>query len=197
MLTGWGFFKLYKAIHLHFTSRTYDVIKHGGRTRYKEDSFYTRNDHARFEHFANKFHNKIKAGHFIIANMVYGNPDFVYGSYADAHYVYLQWVKIRDSITYEFKKDINYLNNILDKFDSKDNPLPIQSMILYEVIHHGINVETAIILNKEYRKLFDSWEEKHHNDPYMNEQILKYRKYSPFVSYDTDKIQSILKEANF
>lgn len=201
MLSGWDLFKIHHSLKLHFTTPSYDVLKYNGKSRISQKSFEVRNDKLRFDSFANKLIGKNKAGHFCIANFVYGNPNFMYGTYEDAYDVYLEWKKVREMVTRTVEKDVNYINqlksgragqNFFAKTNSGNYP-PLMQVAL----GGKISVETLCILDKEHKEFFDSWAAICQNDPYMSKQILKWKKYQPFVSYDADKIKPILNGAKF
>lgn len=201
MLSGWEFFKIYHSLKLHFTSKSYDVLKYNGKTSMSENSFNSRNDRHRFDSFAYKLIGKNKAGHFCIANLMYGSSNFIYEPFDQGYDVYLEWKKVRESMTREFQKDVVYLNQLagsracLDLFaETKSGKLP---PILQVALAGKINPETVIILNKEHKEFFDSWTSMCNNDPYVSKTLLKWQKYAPFVSYDSDKIKTVLTGAKF
>lgn len=164
-------------------------------------AYQNRNDKQRFETFAYKLIGKNKAGHFCIANLMYGSQNFIYEPYDQAYDVYLEWKKVRESLTREFQKDVVYLNQLagsracLDLFaETKSGKYP---PILQVVLAGKINPETVIILNKEHKEFFDRWMSICKNDPYVSKTLLKWQKYAPFVSYDSDRIKEVLKGAKF
>lgn len=201
MLSGWDFFKIHHALKLHFTSESYDVMKYNGKMRLNYESFQHRNDKLRYDSFAHKLIGKHKAGQFCIANIVHGSPNFIYEQYSDAYEVYLQWKKVRESMTREFEKDVAYLNKLAESrasFDlfaeTKSGKLP---PLLQVTLGGHINVETVVILNTAYKDFFDKWAVICNNDPYVSKTLLKWKKYTPFVAYDADKIKSVLIGAKF
>lgn len=201
MLSGWEFFNIHHALKLHFTSESYDVLKYNGRSNMKYETFQNRRDKLRFDSFAHKLIGKTKAGHFCIANFVHGSQNFIYEQYDDAYDVYLQWKKVRESMTREFEKDVLYLNQLASSRASFDLFAKTKSghfpPILQVTLGGKVNIETLIILNKEHKEFFDRWAEFVHNDPMVSRNLLKWKKYQPFVAYDADKINKILEGALF
>jgi len=201
MLSGFEFFKIYHSLQLHFSSSGYDVLKYNGKTNITYERFEHRRDKMRFDSFAHKLIGKNKAGHFCIANLVYGSKQFVYEPYDDAYEVYLQWRKVRESITRTFEKDVSYLNTLVSSratFDifaktKKGNHPPI----LQVALGGQVSIETLCILDKEHREFFDNWSDMCQNDPYIDKVLLKWKKYQPFVAYDADRIKPILTGAIF
>ena len=201
MLSGWDLFRIHSSLKLHFKSEKYDVIKYGGKTRATLESFQRRNDRFKYDSFAHKLIGKNKAGHFCIANIMYGSENFIYDSYDDAYDVYLKWLKVRESLTREFAKDVLYLNQLAASrasFDlfakTKSGKLP---PIMQVALGRRINVETLILLNNEHKEFFDSWANICDNDPMLAETVLKWKKYAPFVAYNVDKIKPIIEGALF
>ena len=199
MLSGWDLFKIHHSLKLHFSSASYDVLKYNGKTNVSFNSFEARRDKLRFDSFAHKLIGKNKAGHFCIANFMYGSHNFIYESYDDAYEVYLKWKKVRESITREFEKDVSFIQSagsgVFDVFaKTKSGKLP---PVLQIVLAGKISCETLIILNNEHKEFFDNWVEMYDNDPYVSKLLLKWKKYSPFVSYDADKIRPILEGVKF
>lgn len=201
MLSGFEFFKIHHSLKLHFTSASYDVLKYNGKTNISQQSFENRRDKMRFSSFANKLIGKNKAGHFCIANFVYGSNNFIYEPYDDAYEVYLQWKKVRESITRTFEKDVKFLNDLKSGRAGQDFFSQTKSgnhpPVLQVVLGGRISIETACILDTEHAGFFDICRELYDNDPMVNKTLLRWKKYQPFVSYDADKIKPILDGAKF
>lgn len=194
MLSGWAFFKIWKAFNFHFYHTNYDIIKYNGKINVSEEKYGTRNDRYRFEYFGSKFHNRKSAAQFCIANFIRGNKDFIYQSYNDANSEYLQWRKIQDAISKVFSDDlvkigkkINISSNIFEVTQSGNLPPLLQMMKV-----SFVTLETIVILNKETESFLDKWSELCNNDPYLKELINKTLKYQPFVKYDREKINEIM-----
>lgn len=199
-MNGFEFYQLTHSLKLHFTKESYDVMKSGRGRKLKYETFLARKDANKFEYFANKFVNSIKAGQFVIANIISDNANFMYGTYDDANDIFLQWKKVRESLTNEFTKDIATLNTLVDEKNINLfnlTPKGYAPPLLQLALAKKINVESVVLLNKEHHEFFDNWQKICENDPYMNDVVLMYRKYQPFVVYDPDKIQSVIKEARF
>lgn len=201
MLSGWELFRIHQALKLHFTSESYDVVKYSGKTRATFDSFQRRDDRFKYDAVANKLFGKNKAGHFCIANIMYGSQFFIYDQFADSYDVYLKWKKVRESITREFENDVSYLNQLagsrpnLDLYaKTKSGKMP---PLLQVALAGHIHVESLVILNNEHREFFDKWSELCHTDPMLSGTILKWKKYTPFVAYDVDRIKPIIEGALF
>jgi len=201
MLSGFEFFKIHRSLHLHFTSKSYDVMKYNGRTNASFASFENRRDKLRFDSFANKLIGKNKAGQFCIANFVYGSTNFIYEPYDDGYEVYLHWKKVRESITRTFEKDVAYINRLVSSRAAFDLFAQTKSgnhpPILQVALGGHISVESLCIIDKEHTEFFDKWSTICNNDPYVEKVLLKWKKYQPFVSYDADKIKPILNGAMF
>jgi hypothetical protein len=198
MLSGWNFFKIYHAFDLHFNTEKYDVLKYGGKSRITEESFLSRNDRSRFEYWANKFHNKDAAGKMCIANFMYGDGEWLYQPHQQADEVFQKWKGIRESMTKTFDDDIHTVEKI-----AKKHSIDVDSLFemtpsgkyppLWQIINANlIKIESAVIINNEMKDFFGLWKKMAEYDPYVDDKLLKIKKYVPFVQYQKDKIHSIL-----
>jgi len=199
MLSGWTFFKIHKAIDFHFNVASYDVIKYSGKINVSPEKYGVRSDRYRFEYYGGKFFNREKASQFCIANFIRGNRDFIYNSYEDAESEYLQWRKIQDSITKVFQDDLNKIESRAKGVDIFSvTPSGNQPPLLQMIKASFITVESAVLLyNEGTNKFFDTWAEVCNNDPYAKTLVMRCMKYRPFVKYQKDKIQTIIKEHKF
>jgi hypothetical protein len=194
-MNGYTFYQIYQPLQLHFTTEKYDVIKYNGKSLCSYEKFLQKPAYGRFEMIGAKFTDRKKAGQFVIANIMYGDMDFVYGPFQDAQSVYNKWLGVRESITKKFEDDLDLMlskiesSKWFDKTPSGRNPPLLQMILKGDVL-----IETAIILNKEHKGFLDKWAEICDNDPYVKKVIMRYKKYVPFVKYEADKITRILQE---
>ena len=104
---------------------------------------------------------------------------------------YVDWKKKVQSLSYNFKEEVNELfddQKVDDVFDcSKGHP-----KILKSYLGGNTSLETMVICDRilEYRKDFD----KRLNDPVWETVSRKIKKYSPFLNIDTSRYKKILKE---
>ncbi len=198
MLSGWEFFKIHKALDLHFHDEKYDVIKYNGAINVNPEAYGVRNDQYRFDYYGNKFFNKTKAAHFCIANFVGLHDNFVYAPYEDAENYHLHWRRIQESISKVFGDDLRKIKDRAGDMDlfskTKSGNLP---PIVQMIKARFITFETAAILEREVQKFLTTSREMCNNDPYMSRIMLICEKYVPFVNYDKAKINQIAKELKF
>ena len=198
MCSGKRFFSIYTALLLHFTS-TYDVLKYKGKGSFTKAKLDEKRYGKQFENWGSKFQNEKKLGNFIIANLVYGDEKFPYRQpYADAEQIYLRWMRTKESITKETEEDILKIKNTMQEhnltFDNMIDKTPKGKLppLLQLAIFNKINYETLVIVNNEYKNIFEVWEDMLINDPYTQDFIFKMKKYTPFVQYSKEKIQPLL-----
>lgn len=199
-MNGFEFFKIYHALDLHLNTDRYDVFKYGGRTRITPQSFERRTDKTRYEYWANKIRNDRKAGKFCIANFVHGDPQWLWNPYDQGEDALTRWTSIKESISKVFKDDIQVIERIMDKhslnIDSLFKPTPSgkHPPIAQIIKAKMITPESAVIIDRELKSYLDNNSVMCHNDPYMEEVVLKLKKYSPFVKYNGSKINATIQE---
>lgn len=175
----------YLALKRHFTSN-YDYFKYNGKVKANAMSFENRKD----KFFFYKLSKKKEAKEIILANML-ANPNAWAGELLDdkAESIYKEWAKRKQSLTYEFKSDINELD---DDFNSNfvvtDGQHP---RLLKLYMMKRISLESLVILC-DITGCLKYWE-KNISDtivfPDINTLVKKYR---PFLDYDKAKLRKIL-----
>lgn len=195
MLSGYGFYRIYQSLHLHFTS-TYDVFKYGGKSKTINTNLYNkRRDKTIFERLAPKFQSEKRAGQFVLANFVYNSNDWLYQPYQQADEIYIKWKSIRDSLLTHIKNDLNVLSqvvkeqetcNIFDK-TPKGNKPPLLQLFLAR----RISKECLVCLDDVY-SFTDNWSDWYEIDPLISDQLFVLKKYKPFVS--TTQTNELIKE---
>src|SRR6056297_86975 len=101
----------YLAMKRHFTSN-YDFFKYNGKIKANVQSFENRKD----KFFFYKLSKRSEAKELILANMIV-DPSIWIGDMLEdkAHQNYIAWAKRIQALTYNFKRELNELN---DNFDS-------------------------------------------------------------------------------
>ncbi len=199
-MNGFGLYRIYQPLHLHFTTTSYDIFKYAGKTKsITEETFVKRKDCHMFEKWAHKLNNPTKAGQVILSNFIYNDSQFIYGDVEDAISIYNEWKKVRESVSEVFKNECIELAEIKNKlsgfralFDRtpKGNNAPI--LQLYQ--HKRIHPESLVILSSVSHNFIDQWSDEYAIDPLLSDQIFTLRKYIPFVKFDVDKVSKIFKE---
>ena len=187
MMSAFECYKEYLALKNHFTKPSYDYFKYNGKSNAKVDSFNVRKDRLWFQKLAKHpdVHN------FLIANFVKNEKAWIKElAYSeDAEKIYKDWLKRNQSLSYEFKKELNHLSsNFNDNFlIDKISPHPL---LLRRYLGDYVSLETVCIL-LQLSKAKSYWDKKMEYDPVYQEVKQKIEKYTPFLKYDKDKIQKI------
>jgi len=175
----------YLALKRHFTSN-YDFFKYNGKVKANAMSFENRKD----KFFFYKLSKKKEAKDIILANML-ANPNAWAGELLDdkAESIYKEWVKRKQSLTYQFKSDIiNLDDQFNDNFVVKDGQHP---RLLKLYMMNDISLETLVMIC-DITKCLGHWE-KNISDTIVFPDINKLvRKYRPFLDYDKQKMRKIL-----
>lgn len=191
MIDSFQTYKYFMAIKLHLTTDRYDVFKSEGRVSGTRETFEKRNDRFLFEKLGRKFSTPRELIEYFVANIAYGNKHVIYSNESDEYYD--TWIKRKESRTYIFKQQLQYIKNYLedsnlkleDLFDIHNN---IPELLKLYVGGH-IHLETMIIIN-DMENFLPKWK------PLVmlwGDQLRILNKTKNFVKYDKDKIQLIYK----
>lgn len=187
-MTGYDAYKLYIALKNHFNSTTYDYFRYGGKTRANYKSFEKRND----KHFFDILAEHKDVERFILANIIEDNPNIWASQIANeqqAEFNYRAWLKRQESLTYLFRNELDLLD---DDFNSNlvcmDGHHP---KLLKLVLQKRFSIEGLIILN-DLAKFFRHWNKKINEDVIWPTKYQLFKKYKPFLNYDTEKYKKIV-----
>jgi hypothetical protein len=178
--------QLFMALRLHFTTKSYDFIKYGGKLRQELD----------LEKRKDKFQIKKIAQHpdpqgLIIANFV-SNPNLKWTGdiiSEDGMNHYKQWQKRRESLAYTFSEEIKKLkDNYDDNFRVQSDQHPY-ALRLYLGEH--VSLETLVILNA-LTPFWAYWDKKMASDIVWKQIRFQIPKYAPFVAFDKAKFKEIV-----
>lgn len=180
-------YKLYVALRSHFTTKYYDFAKYDGRVRATKASFLKRSD----VYWFHKLAQHSDKTSFLVANFAYGESDWIGNivQNANAEKHYMQYCRVRDSLTYEFKKDLSLLNPVFDQnFVVEEGQHP---HLLKLLLRKQINLETFTIL-ENLCQFSRKWSRRI-TDPIIWPSIhFKVSKFKPFVHYERDKMKKIV-----
>ena len=180
-------YKLFVALRSHFTTKHYDFSKYEGRIKATKASFLKRSD----VYWFHKLAQHPAKQSFLVANFAYGETDWIGNMVQNtaAESNYRQYCKVRDSLTYCFKQDLEKLDPVFDSnFVVEEGQHP---KLLRLLLRKEINLETFVILEdlcsfsrKWNRRITDTviWPVVHH----------KATKFKPFVDYNKDKMKKIV-----
>jgi hypothetical protein len=152
-------------------------------------AFEKRNDRFLFEKLGRKFDQPRELIEYFVANISYGNKNVIYSSESDEYYE--TWLKRKESRTYLFKQQLDYITSYLEnnkleyeKLYETENNVP-ELLKLYVGGH--IHLETMVILN-EYENFLPKWKSL---SMLWGDQLRILNKIKNFVKYDKDKLQLI------
>jgi hypothetical protein len=185
-ITPFEAYKIFNAIQMHFTT-DYDYFKYNGKTRVSESTFESRKDKYMFYKLS-KHEDPIT---FLVANFAEGKKLWIGDLFSiEKEYVYNDYLRRQQSLTYLFESDID---NLQDDFDENFKvPEGSYPHLLNLLIRKKIMKETFIIIQDSV-KFFSSWN-KQINDTVLWPQVaMNCKKLYPFLKYDKDKYITILK----
>lgn len=194
-VTTYDAFKYYNSLKFHFNNDSYDCFKYNFKAKnISSNRFLKTKDKYQYAKLASKFPNSsINLVNFIVSNMVYSDNKYWVGDLlsTESDNTYGKWLKINESLTYVFKKDINTLSNFQfnDLLSTKsDQTYPV---IIKELLSGSIHIETVAILNTMTG--FIKTEDKNIKDPVVWPDLRRLiLKYSPFVLFDKEKCKNIV-----
>ena len=183
-------YKLYLGLKLHFQNDNYDFQRFNGGVRSSPESYYKRKDRWFFEKLVKKYKgDQIKE--FFISNFITG--DRYGGLHTDnSDIVYTDWKRRLQSVTYNFKSDLDVLLESVDHFDDLFQKNAQYPIILLKLYQEEIQLETFLILN-QMLNFFPQFDKE--LDEYQWPVTRKLcNKYGSFLNVDLEKYIKILKK---
>lgn len=181
--------RMYNALKLHFNSEDYDYIKYKGKTRIKfipEPQVYT------FQKLNNRYKEELQ--NFYISNLLENPNVWIFDLLnQECDDTYKSWKRTQESLSYIFKNDIS---NILDSNENFNDIFQVKKTfppLMIFVQQKRIKLETLLILD-DILKFLGKWDKRINDEFIWKSFKLKCLKYKPFLSFDKDKMKSILKE---
>lgn len=199
MMTGFEAYKEYLAIKNHFTLDSYDYSKYNGRVSASEKSFMSRKDKFFFTKLGKRFSKQEELRDFLVANL-YDNEKTWVGNLLDEKHqeTYTKWQKKIQSLGYVIKSDfqsiLNHMDQTQSSFDDlfaiRENELPLLLQLQQE---GDINVETVVVMDRVLN-FFRRWDKNIDDDIFYPIVRKRIKKYECFVSFDTNKAKTLMKE---
>jgi hypothetical protein len=192
--SGLSAFAMFNAIKLHFTTDSYDYFRYHGKSGITADKFSIRKDKFSFYKLSRKYRLE-ELKNFYVSNLLEKDVNWIGDiNNLEGEETYKKWQKRTQSLTYRFEQDIIGLLNETQSPNEmlvvKDGQYPV---LLKEVMHNTIAVETLVILN-DIMNFFPMWDKKISDTIVWPSMKRKFVKYTPFIIYDKDKFKTILKE---
>lgn len=190
MQNSYEFYNTYRALKLHFTTNNYDITKYNSKT--KRSIRYNKGVLARLNVLTQKY-KKFHLIEYMVSNFINGDD---YGGVfsVDGDDVYLEWKKRIQNLTYNFKKDINTIKDILNNTNDMSTLFEINNnnhpMILKLFYGKHIMLETIVILDNIYNFM----QKSNINDDILWDKFSRLvLKYKPFLNVNKEKYESIVK----
>ncbi len=170
----------YLALCSHFKTEKYDYFQYNGKVKSSVNSFETRKDKYQFYKIS-KQRDPMK---YILANIIDARKFWV-GDFTND--VYERWDSRRVGIEYYFMNEVNSLDSISGSIKVLDGRSKLYNMLRQK----KVSIETVVILNKMFN-FFPHWKQMDEVIYPKSEQLI-LEKYTPFVSFNRDKIKKILE----
>ena len=187
-------YKTYLAFKNHFTKKSYNYFKYGGKSKASVQAYNKRKDRYFFERMSRKKTDEEIKNYFLANFVECDDPDRLWiGEIISSGEDNLKsWMKRSQTMSYMFKTEVEvFVNreNFQQLFTIKGQSHP---EILKKYLQGALSIETMVILDiiLEYVKNFD----KKLEDPVWETVSLKIKKYKPFLNINVNKYKSILKE---
>lgn len=196
-IDGFRVFKYYRALRLHFTSKSYDVFKYRGAIYgLSRDHFEKRKDYQLFEFLARRLKSDQEIVQYFVSNMAYGHASVLYDGFDTGSDYWTAWKRNRESRTRHFEQGLKLLINHLedleipDKFHStfgaREGSMPI---LLERHIARDVRVENMVILD-HFAGYLDIWE-KTKSLNLWNSEFIRIRKTAPFINLDENRLRPV------
>lgn len=186
ILNGYDAYEQYIAIKLHFSKWKYDWFHFAGRVKVQPESFAKRKDKYWFDKLA-KIHSPFQR---ILANCAINQQTWI-KDIVTAPEVYLDWQARQDTLTRTFTKEIERLKKIFaENFLYKPGMHPY---LIREYMGGRISLETITIIS-DLTDCVSVWGSKIDDDPLFEAIIMRIVKYSPFLDYNHEVFEKILRE---
>jgi hypothetical protein len=199
MTTGFDYYTIWNAISSHFNKSSYDYFKYNGNIKVSKNAYESRKDRYFFEK-ASKKYNTEDFKMFLVSNL---SDPYIENNWigqlltAKHEIIYKKWKKRVESLSYNFKEEVQSLHDKESNFDSLFTFVEGKHPLLFRLYsRQKVSLETLVILN-ELVKYTSLW--KKNNDIVINDIIYMIERYSPFfwqfTRADVQKMRNIvLKE---
>lgn len=182
------FYSIFQPIRLHFTT-SYDYVKYHGRTKIPSYSDLLRKkEYPLIRAFANKVAFS-QGKDFCVAQYASDRDSFLFQGVEQAWQTYVEWEKKQNLLSETVRNDLQLIlsSNIILK-TIRDGTL------LQMAAQNKVQKETVIILDSVFARFLDGWKTKYANDPYLIKVVERLIKYRPFVSFNKERIISVIGE---
>jgi len=185
-------YKIYVALKLHFSSKTYDYVKYNGKVKISDSAWEKRRDKYFFEKTLYKYRTRKNIEDFFISQFLYNKHEWIGNMLSTENdEIYKKHIDNKKFLTYNYTED---LKNIL--FFVEKNKLTFNKIfhgsnpfILQFIIQEMITYETGIILDEIY-----TWTKIKNKDIIEEEFVSKIQKYKSFLKINRNKYKTLTLE---
>jgi hypothetical protein len=198
MYGGFDVYKVYLGVKLHFTSKTYDYIKYGGKVNATLDSFTKRKDRYFFHKLSTKY-GKDNILDFFVANFLADSKRWVGNLLEnDGRDVYLDYRKRKEAFTYHFRNDCVLVRDDFaarrisfdDGLHSSDGQHP---RLLRLLIQKKLGIQTAVVFDY-FLSFVKNWNKEIKETFVWPEIASKIARVKPFINFNATECKIIMKE---
>jgi len=190
-MNGFEAYKMYLAVSNHFRSKSYDYFKYNGVVKAKVTSYEVRKDKYFFEKASRVFKQEdfLK---YLVSNMC-NSTDWIGNLLGGKQQIeYKKWKQRTESLSYNFKEEIDNLYDIEPIFDKLFKMEDGKHPLLYRLyLRKKVSLETMVLLDHlvGYCKLWDKAD-----DMMLDEVVLLIGKYRPFLFHFTKPSKDKLRQ---
>ena len=189
-------YQMYLALRQHFSDGSYDYFKYNGKIRVNAQTFQVRKDRFFFEKLCRKFEDRPDdLRDYFVANLSENSKGWIKELVGiQAEETYTKWQAYQESLTYNFKQDVEKI---------KERDIDFEKLFSCEDGQHPILVEmyTGNEISRETLIGFDSvlscfkkWNNQI-DDPIIWPDIFQQcERYRPFLNIEQEKFKTILRE---
>lgn len=198
MYGGFDVYKVYLGVKLHFTSKTYDYIKYGGKVNATLSSFTKRKDRYFFHKLSTKY-GQDNILDFFVANFLSDSKRWIGNLLAnDGRGVYLDYKKRKESFAYHFKQECGVISSDFNSRglsfdDGFFVPNGQHPRMLRLLIQRKCSYQTAVVLN-HFLNFSKNWDKEITEKVVWPEISLKVTRVKPFINFNATECKLIMKE---
>lgn len=189
-MTPFEAYKEYVAIRNHFTLKSYDYFKYGGKTKLTYSSYNKRTDKWIFEKLSDMGDDLTM---YLVANFL-NNQSFWLGDFEHGKMVFAKFSKEYQSLKYNFQTDITKLtDHTIKQLIDADKELPL---IFYKYLDGTISLN-SLVLFVDAVGCYSYWKKNIKDDIIWDHYSILIKKYRPFLQVDKKEYLAIIKAAVF
>ena len=193
MYGGFDVYKVYLGVKLHFTTKTYDYIKYGGKVNATLDSFTKRKDRYFFHKLSTKYKQDAILD-FFVSNFLSDSKKWVGNLLEnDGKDVYLDFKKRKESFSDCVHINDDFIRNNLtfdNGFKSSDGQHP---RFLRLLLQKKISYQTAVVF-EHFLSYVQNWNLEIKEKVVWPEIASKITRVRPFINFNVTECKLIMKE---